>query len=747
MPRDRPVSRKSGLQLAVDTRWANNYGYRPVHVTVTSPQPTTANRLITIRLHISGWGWYTGELSVEQDFELPLGQSSVTTTVPCPQYRLDTQCYWWDVWVDGVKDRDLSLEEDVARSTMVGAITPGAQAGLSCLVVGPSGSQRALMTPSSMQFDVLSIAIADMPRRWIEYTCFDVVALRLSELQFLARSAPEACQALRRWVGSGGQLWISDVGEKFDELAQLSNLLQLRPSALEISPDDVGAGISVEDATEDSPARGWRPVRFRAESAEGQVVNFQNVMTGRTVVARDPQVITRLQRDPNYVATGQRFESAGERRRRRGPGESSRWFLEQPLGFGAVHVLRGPNDIALFARGQEISTGDGAAADASPAPQGEDPMGGAADAAGPDGDRMPTGLALGLRSARRWEARHGMTPDNANRDFANLLVPGVGLAPVTEFRVLITLFVLLIGPGNYWFLKRIRRSHLLVLTVPAAALLTTAALFAYAVLSDGFGTTVRVHSFTMLDQRTGEAACWARLSVYSGLAPGHGLTMPSDAAVYPIIPGWNEGRVDPNLGVERDLVWESSEAKLTRGWLRSRTPTQYLVLRARKSPHALELQTGNGKARAANKLGSGILLVVVVDDAGNMFVGENLGIGAKVNLQPIKRIDAIRRFRQLVLANQPQIPSALSSSNSDLPVFERRPARVYRQFGFQYSDDSLRENLASKALETLAGLTNEPALNLPARSYLAVTETGPEVVIGMSAAEEEASFHVIVGQW
>ena len=35
-----------------------------------------------------------------------------------------------------------------------------------------------------------------------------------------------------------------------------------------------------------------------------------------------------------------------------------------------------------------------------------------------------------------------MTPDDANLDFAKLLVPGVGLAPVTEFRVLITLFVL-----------------------------------------------------------------------------------------------------------------------------------------------------------------------------------------------------------------------------------------------------------------------------------------------------------------
>ena len=63
----------------------------------------------------------------------------------------------------------------------------------------------------------------------------------------------------------------------------------------------------------------------------------------------------------------------------------------------------------------------------------------------------------------------------------------------------------------------------MVLTVPLAAAITTLALFAYAILADGFETRVRAHSFTTLDQRTGEAACWSRLSYYSGLAPGHGL--------------------------------------------------------------------------------------------------------------------------------------------------------------------------------------------------------------------------------
>jgi hypothetical protein len=314
--------------------------------------------------------------------------------------------------------------------------------------------------------------------------------------------------------------------------------------------------------------------------------------------------------------------------------------------------------------------------------------------------------------------------------------------------VLITLFVLLIGPANYWLLKRVGRLHLLVLSVPLAAALTTAALFAYAIVSDGFGTTVRAHSFTTLDQRTGEAACWARLSYYSGLAPGEGLTMPSDVAIYPIVPGWNEGNVEADLGAVREMLWESNQARLARGWLRSRTPTQYLTIRSRKSPYMLELLSSGDKMRATNKLGSRIEFMLAIDEDGKLFVGENLAYEARNELQPIERVDAIRRLRELVMANQPEAPAALSAPDSDFVLLQRRQQRrQYRNAGFQYSDERLSMNLVNQRLTALAGLSSEPALNLPPKSYVAVTDAGPEVVIGMEGAQEEDSFHVIVGMW
>ncbi len=725
-PLNRPVSRQSNLSLTIDTRWANGYGYRPIEVTITSPKPTTADHLVTVRLH-SGWA---STFNVEHDFEMPSGSTSATTIIAVPQYQ--SQLFWWEVWIDGTKDKDLSLsaEETINR---FGA-NFGAPAGFSFLVGsfparGGMGGQRDLMAPNTFEFEALSLGIAEFPGRWIDYTCFDVIALSWGELKVLSQVNPAASEAIERWLRAGGQLWVDQIGDEFQEIGDLSEFLGLRSSIADaVRRGDQAEGAS--ESTEDSFDAGWQPVRFRRGIREGQVVTFLDITTGSSRVVRDPEVIAQLQVDPNFVVTDQQFESVEEDNEgRRWPRESSRWFVEQRLGLGRVRAFRESSDVALVLPGSQSTTTDTTAADGS-------------------NGWMPRGLATALRSTDKWVARHGLAPDDINRDFASLLVPGVGLAPVTEFRILITLFVLLIGPVNYWLLKRWRRLHLLVLTVPLAAALMTAALFAYAILSDGFGTTIRVRSFTALDQRSGEAACWAWLSYYSGLAPGEGLTMPADLVIYPIHPAWNAASIQTNLGGARDMIWEGDEAKLARGWLRSRTPTQYLTIRSRRTPHRLELAAGGGKLRATNELGAAIESVLVVDQAGELWAGEKLATSEVAFLDRIEHRDAIRRFRELVVENAPEPPAALSGDDSHYSVMQRRQWRSFGgRFGNQSGESRLEANLMNEAVAELAGLAGRPALALPPRSYVAVTATGPEVELGMPGAKEEASFHVIVGQW
>ena len=113
--------------------------------------------------------------------------------------------------------------------------------------------------------------------------------------------------------------------------------------------------------------------------------------------------------------------------------------------------------------------------------------------------------------------RHGLSLQRENPDFWNFLIPGVGMAPVTQFCVLISVFVIAIGPVNYWVLRRRRKLHLLLLTIPASAAVVTGLLFGYALLADGLGVRVRARSVTNIDQRSDRAICWTRLSYFAGL--------------------------------------------------------------------------------------------------------------------------------------------------------------------------------------------------------------------------------------
>ncbi len=718
------VSRFSGLSLSVDTRWIDSYGYRPIQVTVTSPTPVTTDRLLTIRLR-GGWqGRRRGEIVVERDFELPMGDTAATVVVSLPQYRSTIQYFWWEVWVDGEKDKELSTDRLAGMTMMIGGIPVN---GYTMLVLGTAAENRQVSIGGSGDARALTLPRADLPTRWLDYSCFDVVSLKCDELRQVAQANPAAFAALCRWTRTGGQLWIEDVGAEWQRLPDVDELLGL-PQSTEAAPE---AATEPAGAANTEVAGGWRPVEFR-QRRRRRGMTFQQLSTSTTHRPTDPAAIDRMLDDPDFVVVDGLPDGPRSGRRRFGdqPTNSARWYLQKPLGLGFVRA---------FPQAWDAYKLDATSESAPPATP---------DASAPRGRRRT--LANPLLATRRWGSRHGLLPDEANPDFSRLLVPGVGLAPVTEFCVLISLFVIVIGPLNYWLLRRSHRVHLLVVTVPAAAAVVTLALFGYALLSDGLGSTVRVRSYTTLDQRTGEAVCWARLSYYAGLAPRRGLTMPSNAAVYPIVPGWQDVGDLSSVSIHRELEWRDGAELLTAGWLNSRTPTQYLSVRARQSPCRLELAPAGGVLRATNELGVDVRYVLAVDDAGQWYAGEHLAAGAATRLPPAARDDVLLRWRRLVLDNTPVDPPALAGSVSDLLRLQRRTQQraFERTYGpLDFSVQRLANNLANNAIAELAGVEGRPPLQLPPRSYLAVTAAGPEVELGIADITEEASFHVLVGRW
>lgn len=767
------ASRFSGLTLEVNSKWVNGYGYHPMQVTVRSNTLTTTARTVRIQLHS---GWYS-ESTVEQEFEMPAGTLSATASVLLPVYRNSNDYLWWDLWVDNVRDKDLSLDRQ-ASFAWAGGIG-NSRFGVNVLAIGTPSSTRSLVSTSNSELHVFLLEPSELPTKWLGYSAFDVVELTLDRAQQLVNAKPVAFAAILQWVRSGGQLWISDVGRNFDHLPEVSQLVELPDTLISLADevrnrDDIGqtenadtgsessansagkdgdesaatkttadsagsvneaekqrveSAVTSADDAERPRQEGWRPIQFRRFRFGGREITFLDSRNGSRTTVRDPEIIAQMERDSNFVKTVERINPEAFRRERRFSGinaDSSAWFVEQPLGFGSVRAYRGVNEAARFAAAQTAPSPNSAAnADSS--------------------STLPPSLTLGLRRTLQWEARHGVTPDGASTEFANLLVPGVGMAPVTEFRMLITLFVLLIGPVNYWLLRRSRRIYLMVLTVPLAAIVTTLALFAYAIVADGFGSQVRVHSFSRLDQRTGNASCWARLSYYSGLAPGKGLTLSSNTAIYPIQPSWAN---DVNRSEQRTIVWNGDESRLTQGWLNSRTPTQYLTIRSRKVPYQLEVLDSGEKVRVKNGFGTKIQFLAVLNAAGKWYTGDEIAADSSFTLTVATRDDVIRRLNKIVAENAPRAPTELSDGEAELRRMRARSRfGTFGRFGGNDNSGNLSDNLGGVALADLVGLGGQPALDLPVKSYVAITEHGPEVEVGFPNVVEDASFHVIEGRW
>ncbi len=344
--------------------------------------------------------------------------------------------------------------------------------------------------------------------------------------------------------------------------------------------------------------------------------------------------------------------------------------------------------------------------------------------------------------SQNWSSRHGIVLGEKCSTFANLLIPGVGVAPVVEFQVLITLFVLLIGPLNYWLLYRLNRLHLLVLTTPLVAAFITGSLLFYALFCDGFGVSARVRSLTLLNQEKEEAICWSRMTHYAGSPPQGGLVLPADAAIYPILPGYESAIAGTNPK-QREINWDGKNQNLVSGWLPSRTAVQHLVLRKGEAKHRLDiLSTAGNDLEISNQLGADIEWLLVRKADSDWKVGYEIPVGSKRKLEPITLTKATVDLRILAVENKPSMPDGAGKEAGDM-LANFGNSRSKRDFG----SANLEENLLNRFIERLSGIDGSRGLAVPTQSYIAVTRSAVEAPLGLAEIEESGSFHITVGKW
>ncbi len=674
-----------GLRMDVETRWPDGPGYRPVRITLTPTAPPIADRTLVLEFTSNGYSrGRQDQIHVTQEIELPAGTGPVTSTLAVP-YLAGHRNYAFRVGEGGREVRGLSgsgsFQDNAAFETSPRMLV------ISDRNVASNNFGRVFLTQYSTipGGTVSTIAVNDLPSRWIDYSALDMVCVSIGDLQTIAATQPKAFGALVNWTAAGGNLLVFGVGSNWERCEPLQRLLELPPT----DPPSPDSGWRFPDSQ-----RFGLPVGGLGNQVFGPYDDISVNQPGYAGAYVQPGVMVQNEPDDN---------KAGKKPRPTVPGTPP--FASRSYEMGMLVAI------------------------ATDKPFDED-------------SGFWAWLCNHLTSRRViWYQRHGISPHRDNPEFFRFLIEGVGKAPLNAFRVLITLFVVVIGPVNYYILRRFRRIHLLVVTVPASAAAVTFALFAYAVFSDGLGTRVRVRSVTQINQATGQTECWARLSYYSGMAPGDGLTFSEDVAVYPI-----SGLLRDGTGGGRDLVWHKGQ-KLESGWLRSRTPTQYLTVRSRKSDLAIRVgQPSEAGVPVENHLGTDVEMLLLRGEGDDYYWTKSLPQDAQVAASSVRPADAMGDLLAAVNGCKMAFPPGVDAS-----VVANRYGRQYYSYEYGYYGDSPEPtpstSLIEASIQDIGRNSSSQFPELSPRSYMAIVRFSPEVELGTPVARPESSLHVVMGTW
>ena len=742
----------SDFLLNLDFRWVAGNGYRPIRVFVAPRgKPFGADRRLEVRLELEGTLVNPRRRNVRQTILVPAGSAGIVETIYVPEVANPYGGYSLKIYVfeGGREHRALRYQrswglpqqrpEDRPRILLIDSDAPAGALRNRWVTRWPGDRTdrrqfpdfRALAwhtwKPNVLKSNYLGatddasllrlveqiselelLHPGDLPDRWIGYSALDLVFISLSDLQQMIEQYPTRWEALRFWVATGPVLCVYGTGNDREPFLHLEALeQQLRLSALPDVADKAGR------------YRGWRTPLERDFSRQDPSFrdNLSQQMSPYVVMAETQVIrtmVTTVERPPDPYADRRSLESR----------RLAAQFLYRSVGLGRVVALGAPQ---AFPGTQESWRWFSHTLHPRKVAQKNELLG------------SPTGI-----QRLTWTGRHGMSFSAGNMEYWNWLVPGVGLPPVTTFLVAISLFVIVIGPLNYWVLRRLKKLFLLLLTVPLGAAVATLFLMAYAVLADGLGIRGRIRSLTHLDQTAGVAVSWSRQTYYAAIAPSRGLRFPASATVYQIEPVSNRSRNRDRR--PRNVRWADRQI-LSGGYLRSRVAGQFLVTNARRVPLRLEIDQDPEACQVRNRLGTRILGLLVRDTQDRWFAnvpprsdtrdpvalkfGNAIEADADVILVPLVG-SGMPLLQQAYRSHQPQEPVGFD------PVAYDRASRNYffrernEMFGFQNS-----------VLESL----NRPEWILSARSYVAITEKDVLESGGLAAASSEGSFHVLVGEW
>ncbi len=719
---DKPVS---GLFLEIDTRWIDGSGYRPVRVTVGTvnglPAPADRRLEVTLRPQYYNFNNRNPFPAVTGEMKLSQGKVSETHTLLVPQ-----QFLWNSLEIttreDGRKLKELSSDSTSVVTMFVnGQFTEAFPATIVFHRNAPKREDRAGWILDQANRRDAGEEVDEMPDLRIFFNEQSMPGNQQLKSR-LAGSPNQAISALT-FLTRTDLLPLSDMPATWQalssadlivlELEDLETVARKFPERFEALHQWLLAGGNLlvynagQDGTEkmdellaptaDSKQPAWKKATTTSVDIRGLGI-FEKLRTQRNRfnAAANGNYVPLAVRKGKLVETDDRVNgkatSAG----------SPLQMASRDEGFGRIVLVK------------------------------EDPFPGTAGSwerifATFQGDRLA-----------RFQ-RHGMSRLRENLGFWEFLIPGVGVAPVTTFELLITLFVILIGPVNYFVLRSIGRLNFLIVTVPFGALMVTAVLMTYAVLSDGLSTKSRIRTVTLLDQTTGLGATWSRQAYYAGLASTSGLSFPADAAVYE----YEQYPLTEHTGQKR-MIWGDDQV-LQGGYFRSRVTQQYLAIRPFDTAHRLNITTQDNKISVENDLGTKVAQLLLVDGKGVQYFGSDIRPEAE-QLLTVATTDQVSKFRQTINDKNLSIPEGFdrrtyarrSSNRTNYYIQSANLPEIYQM------DPTFNQSLMERQIQDQMARTFQAG---GPQSYIAIVEHFPETPIGMKTKTGEKSIELVIGRW
>jgi hypothetical protein len=306
-------------------------------------------------------------------------------------------------------------------------------------------------------------------------------------------------------------------------------------------------------------------------------------------------------------------------------------------------------------------------------------------------------------------------------------LPKVGLPPITMFQILITLFVILIGPVNYFYFKKKKRLNWLLITVPVGALAITGLLLAYTLFKDGIGVRTWSQSYTVLDQIQKQASTRQQFCLFAGITPGDGLRYRNQVNFQDIVPD-----IPANFSYRHrdtrnwDYSWDEpldgssgfAEQHLRIGWLPARTLKLYETREFALSQREMKITVAGDTCQLENKLGANVLSIYIIEGERGWNYGE-LHENARGDAKLLDETQ-LSNLRTTIDQDTLLPPSAFDASD---------------RLALPPRDNTIAENFVGPR-------------QLNRRVYIATVERWPELQSGVTnPAVESWGPHIILGVW